>query len=535
MIIKKPYAFLIKHFRVIHLTLSIFILFLITKTHGIFNFFNDYVKNGYYTYSSNLQSSYINLYVFLAIIFVICLAAFVYLLMKWKKKSRVLYISICVFYFALFIGLIVYFNLFSTILNTTLDTRTVRAYRDISIILYFPQYIFFIFSVIRAIGFNIKKFDFQKDLEELDIAEEDQEEIEVTFGQNNYKYKRKARRLFREIKYYALENKFFFAAICGVVILVVVFLIYTNLSVANKKYKESEFFTIDGVVFKVEDSYVSSVDYKGETILDNKKYVVIKVNMDNTGTNQVVLSTDSLRLVLDDEQYLPTFSKNEYFQDLGEGYIKNTTLYPGQQYEYLMIFEVPKDKEFKKAYFRMIDSVSLIRGEISSNHRDVSLELKSYIERYSINEYNLQEAISLETTTLKQSELIVNSYEINDLFTEIYRYCINSKCYDGKKIIKAETLGRDVRTILKLNLDLDLDQSLYINRFITTNDNFVSMFGTVVYMINGIEKTYTPIVKNIENIDTKNVYMEVPEEIKNASSVKFKITIRDQEYIINLK
>ena len=229
MIIRKPYAFLIKHFRIIHLLLSIFTLYVALKTHSIFTFFNNYAKNGYYTYNANLAGSYINLYMFMAIIFILLLTSFIYLLMRWKKKSRAFYLATIGVYFAIFIGLLVYFNLFNTILNTTLDIRTVRAYRDISAIMYFPQYIFFIMLSIRATGFNIKKFDFKKDLEELDIAEEDQEEVEVTLGKNNYKIPRFFRRRIREIKYYAVENRFFFWTIIGIISLVIIFIILVDI------------------------------------------------------------------------------------------------------------------------------------------------------------------------------------------------------------------------------------------------------------------------------------------------------------------
>lgn len=441
----------------------------------------------------------------------------------------------CIFYFALFIGLLVYFNLFSTILNTTLDIRTVRAYRDIIMILYFPQYIFLIYSIIRAIGFNIKKFDFGKDLEELDIAEEDQEEIEVTFGENSYKYKRKARRIFREIKYYALENKFFFGAICGVITLILIFLIYTNLSVLNKKYDESEFFNVNGVIFRVTESYITDTDYKGQTILEDKKYIIVKTTMENTNTGRTTLTTDALRLFLDDDAYMPVYHLSNYFHDLGEGYYKNKTLYPGEKYEYLIIFEVPASKEFKKATFRLVSSISIIKGEISSKYKDVTLDLQNYLEKKETEEINIKEGISLENSTLKSSEVVINSYAIDDQFIENYRYCISEKCYDGKKIIQAETLGKDIRTILKLNIDLDMDPSLYVNRFVTNNSSFIKMFGSIIYNINGTEKTYNTIVKNLENVETKNVYMEVPDEIKNASAIKLKLTIRNKEYIIKIK
>ena len=133
------------------------------------------------------------------------------------------------------------------------------------------------------------------------------------------------------------------------------------------------------------------------------------------------------------------------------------------------------------------------------------------------------------------SEVVINSYDINDSFIENYKYCISEKCYDGTKIIKADALGKDLRTILKLNLDLDLDESLYVNRFLTNNSNFIAMFGTIIYNVNGTEKTYNGAVKNVDDIETKNVYMEVPNEIKEASEIKLKLTIRNKEYIIKIK
>ena len=534
MIIKKPYAFLIKHFRIIHLILSVCILYLVTKTHSIFTFFNDYVKNGYYTFTNNLQTSYINLYMFLSIIFIITLSAFIYLLMRWKKKSRILYISICLFYFSLFIGLLIYFNVFNTILNTTFDIRTVRAYRDIITILYIPQYLFLGFSVIRAIGFDIKKFDFGKDLKELDIKDEDREEIEVTFGQDNYKLKRSFRRIFSEIKYYAIENKFFFAVICGTILLVISFIFYRSLSVVNKRYKETEFFNVNGIVFKVNNSFITDTDYRGNTILENKKYIVVSLTMENTNPGRTSITTDSFRLFIGDNFYNPIFSKNEYFKDLGEGYGKNTILQPAEEHVYIMVFEIPKEEETSKVLFRMIDNVSLFKGELSAKYKEVSLNLQNYFDNETTKEFNIKDGISLEESTLNKSEIVINSYDINDLFTENYQYCISEKCYDGTKQIKAEALGKDIRTILKLNLDLELDNSLYINRFITNNTNFVSMFGEILYTINGEKKTYKMNVKNLD-IETKNVYLEVPNEIKNATEIKLKLTIRNKEYIIKLR
>lgn len=534
MIIRKPYAFLIKHFRMIHLILSVLLVFLATKTHAIFTFFNNYVKNGYYAFSNNLSSRYINFYMFIAIVLVIVVTSFVYLLMKWKQKKRVFYISICLFYFLLFIVYLVYFNVFQTILNSSLGVRAIRAYRDIIAIVYVPQYIFVAFSIVRAIGFDIKKFDFKKDLEELDIAEEDQEEIEVTFGQNSYKYKRKARRIFREIKYYALENKFFFGAICSTVLLVFIFFVYVNLSVFGKKFKESDFINIDGVIFRVEDSYVSNVDLRGNVIRDKYKYVIVKLSMDNTNTGRINLNTDELSLMLDDDYFYPVYTKVDYFRDFGEGYYKNT-LYPGEKYEYLLIYQVPRSIKLDDAIFRLMDNVSLIRGEISAKYKDVKLNIENYMNKLDVETYNLGDAISLEKSTLLNSEFLIDSFDIKDQFVENYIYTVGGKTYNGQKYIMADTLGKDIRTMMKINMELDIVEDLYISKFLTTNSNFISTFGSIVYVINDVEKVANIKVKSYDNVNTKNVYIEVPNEIKNASSIKLKINVRNAEYVINLK
>ena len=500
MIIKKPYAFMIKHFRLIHLILVVLLSFLAYKTNAIFTFFSDYAKNGYYSYTNNLVSSYINLYMFIGIILIILVSSFMYLLMRWKKKSRTFYISLIGYYLVLFFGLLFYFNLFNTILNKTLDIKTVRVYRDIIALLYFPQFFFLIYSIIRAIGFDIKKFDFKKDLEDLDISEEDAEEVEITFGQNAYKYKRKARRTFREFKYYVLENKFFFSIICGGASLVLILMIFIGIN-RRQNYKESQFFNVNGVVFKVKESYLSSIDYKGKQ--DSK--TIVK----------------------------PTYSKNDYFIDLGEGYNRNT-LYSGDIREYLLIYEVPYNSNFKDPVFRMIGSVNVVKGEIQASTMNVKLKPKEYITISKSEAYSVGEAVDLTNSTLGNSEFMIKSYQIGDQFEENYDYCL-TECYKGKKIIVPDTLGKYSRTLIKLEVETSIDEDLYINRYITNNSNFISIFGKVIYKVNGIDTIETFKVKDLGKIDTKNVYLEINDEIKNATQIKLIMSIRDKKYTINLK
>ena len=46
MILKKPYAFLIKHFRLIHLIMVTLATYIIIKTYNIYSFLGDYISSG---------------------------------------------------------------------------------------------------------------------------------------------------------------------------------------------------------------------------------------------------------------------------------------------------------------------------------------------------------------------------------------------------------------------------------------------------------------------------------------------------------
>lgn len=534
MIIKKPYAFMIKHFRTIHVILTILVMYLISKTHAIFTFFNDYANNGYYTYSNNLTGKYINFYMFASIIFIILISAFVYLLMRWKKKSRVLYVSMVVFYFALFIGYLVYFNALNNLAFTELNVRSVRAYRDIILMLYAPQYVFLIFGIIRSIGFDIKKFDFKKDLEDLDIAEEDAEEIEVTLGSNDYKVKRFIRKTIREFKYYVVENKFFFSIICSVVVLVIGFLVYLNVSVYSKTYYQDDTFNVDGVNFKVNSSYITDVDLSGKVIRSDMRYVVIKVELKNTNQNRTALQAKDIKLSLDSNDYYPIYSYVNSFLDMGEGYVKDSVLYPNETYNYLLVYEVPADLTYSSSKLRLMQDVNVEKGEIKASYKNVVLDIKEMLNTKESKSYSIGEAISLEETTLNKSEVLVNSFELGDTFKENYTYTIGGKTYNGVKMIDASLLNRGSRTIMKLNMEVTLDDGLYINKYIKSNSDFISYFAKINYIYEGVQKSVDVTMADVGKVKTNNVYIEVPSELKHSTNINLVLNIRNKEIVINL-
>ena len=78
--------------------------------------------------------------------------------------------------------------------------KATLAIRDIANLARLFQTVSVVFYLIRATGFDIKKFDFVRDLKYLDITEEDSEEIEVSLEFEGNVFQRNIRRILRNTK-----------------------------------------------------------------------------------------------------------------------------------------------------------------------------------------------------------------------------------------------------------------------------------------------------------------------------------------------
>ena len=266
MIVKKPYAFLIKYFRIIHLLLLVPIIYLINKTRSIVSFFKVYVANNYSTNILDITGKYINIFMYLFILIIIFVALAIFLLMRQKKKSTKLYISIIAYYFLLFILIIVAHSIMASMESDVISAQAARAYRDISQVAILPQFFFLIYMIIRGIGFDIKKFDFANDLKDLEISEADKEEVEVSLNLEGYRIKRKIRFFVREFIYYVKENKFIFSIIAIIIGFFVIRLLYINIFIKNQSYVISDQMNHQNFNIKISDSILTNLGYDGSVI-----------------------------------------------------------------------------------------------------------------------------------------------------------------------------------------------------------------------------------------------------------------------------
>lgn len=525
MIVRKPYAFLIKHFRMIHLFLFICLGVILANSVSLMNFLDDYEKTGKFVYNSMLQSKYIPAYLFFLCFLVFALAAVVDYLMKWKKKKRAYYIAIIVFYLSLIIVLIVYRSFLGKILLVQYGDKVIRAYRDIITLFTYPQYYFAIIALLRAIGFNLKKFDFKKDAAELNIDTSDNEEVEVVFKSNSYKIKRSIRKFFRDLKYNLVEYKYLYFILLFIVISISSFIGYKKLYLDKKMIKENDYFSINDVEFSVESSFITNKDYKGNIIKKNRYYVVVLVNMFNLGDYDTSLKLENFNLKIGSKVINSSLTYAKNFIDLGK-YYNNQTIYSKDENLYYFVFEIKKEEKRDNYTFQITNTEDGANTKILIKPEDVS--------KIDEKDYNMMENIVFDESDLLNTSIIFNNYDLGYKFIENYEYCI-SNCYNAKYVVFTKNVNTSKKILLKLNIDYFYDNNLNFITNIPEISDFISKFGSITYILNDVKNTTEVDIITNKYISKNNIYLEVPDEIKDASNIWLNLTIRNKKYNILIK
>lgn len=532
MIIKRPYAFLIKKFRFIHAILFAALLFIAIKTFDIYTFFNDYAVNHVYLSSGDLASSYINAITFIIIIVAILVSLLIYYILSIKNKRRNVYLFLCIYYILIFIFFIFIFNIFQKLNASSFDVKTVRAIRDVMFMALVPQIIFLFIIFSRALGFNIKNFDFKRDLEEMQIDKSDYEEVEVTLGNSNYKFARMFRKSLRLLKYFILENKFIVIVISCITLLIISLIIFLNVRVYNVNYNEQQELLAHKLWYTVIDSYITNTNMSGMVIDENKTYIIIKLKIDNKLSTKQTINRNTFRLELNNNSILPKFTLSDNFLDLGEPFL-SFTIKSGEVVERTVIFEINNDNVQDEYIFKIKNYDDNSFGNLDSEYKDIIIKPKSLMKSVDTGKYQIPSEIKLTDTVLNNSTLLISDYKISEIFKEKYDYCLNGKCYKNTYVVKPISYGNN--TILKVESNITLDKDVYMNKYIKNISDFYKYYGVIKYRAYGVTKKVAANIIQVEYDTDKYSYIEVPKEVENANKIEIILTIRGIKYTIVLK
>lgn len=534
MILKKPYAFLIKHFRIIHLLLLLPIAYLINRTYRIVSFFRVYVQNNYTTNIVNISASHISFFMYLAVLLILLAVLAIYYLMRQKKKSTKLYFFILVYYILLFVLIGVTHSILSGMEHDLITAQAARAYRDVSFMICLPQYFFFIYVLIRGIGFDIKKFDFAGDLKDLEITDIDNEEFEFALNVEGYKAKRTFRRFLRETKYYVLENKFIFSCLLAIVIIGIGTTLYLHYGVYNRTYHVSDKMRHNALNIQITDSMVTNLGMDGNVITKGKYYLALQLLVENrTNVDVEELDYNNFRLVLNGKNIYPTLDRGPFFADLGIPYQREKIKRQTKEY-YVLVYEIPENDLASEYTIKILESVDYKVGEIAAKYKNIVLNPVK-IDSITENSLTTEQIANLRNSTLGLTTFRVNNYSFQNSYTYDYEYCSNNGCRTLKDRITPDVSGTiEKTTLFVLGMEYNIDPNSIYASVIRTDEHFFNQFFSLRYQIEGVEK-----VVSLNNRTTKYMkdmlVFETREEASRAEKLDLLLTVRNHRYVFHLK
>lgn len=526
MIIRKPYAFFIKHFRLIHFILSFLMIYCLYYSKRLLDFFNTYINQNLNLKGQELASIYIpGLYQILPILIIIVLTV-ILVVMILKKKPMVLYIiNIASMIFTTVIVLISKTTLL-TLEDTLITPRTLMLTRDMVMLSFMIQAVLTIVVLVRSVGFDIKKFDFKQDLKELEIDEEDREEIEVEFNFDKNKARRELRRKIRFLKYAYKENKLFahilIASISGLIFLSgVIFIINIE-----RPINENQYITLNGVMLKIKNSYMTTTDYKGKIIDEDSIFVVLKTEFKMINPSIKEIDSATLKLSVGNYSYIPVYEYKQSFTDFGNVFVGEKL--SNEVEEKVLVYKIPKQLKDEKIEFAFVDKNTL-------ENKIIKLNIKELNEIKENGNSKLGEILEFKDSIISSYQMKIDGYFIQKKYKLNYNFCYLNECFESYEYLVPSIDTNIDKAILRLNGYIKMEEKTpRLNNLY----DVINIFGSINYTVSGISKTNQIELKKVISTKKKedNVYyIEVPIDTMNADNISLIFKVRDKKYEYILK
>jgi len=524
MILRKPYALLIKNFKIIHVIIGLMILFMYLKSGAILNFLNDYLINsGFilesYKYNEIYSSSYIIVSVLIIIFNIIIL-----FILKMKDKKVTFYIYNIIVY-SLFILLLTYTSsVFNSMQNKIVDLRVIKALKDFFFAYNVIQIISLFMYIMRATGFDVKKFNFKKDLVDLKVEEKDSEEFEVNINVDLNKISRNRKKGIRYLKYFYFENRFISNIVISVVCFIIVFFGILGIINRDPVYKQYKMFTTNFYTLQVEEVYTTTLSKDNKVIDDNYAFILMKIKLKKNSTKSITLNTGRFELKTGDSTYHSTNKYNNYFEDIGSLYRDDEL--KSEFTTYFLIYRINKKDANKKFYLNYINDTNDIRVNIKTT----SLDNENTITG------NFDESLAFDNSIVDDYSLTLERFQLDEKIKVNYKYCItDTKCNNAYEYVTPGINANFDKAVLRLDGTLIIPE--FYNEYVTSMESLIKKFGYLSYEINGktyISSFYDILKANKVKQDT-TTYYEVKKDVLSASKIMLVLKIRNNTYNYILK
>ena len=320
------------------------------------------------------------------------------------------------------------------------------------------------------------------------------------------------------VKYVFLEHKFSISVISIAIVSLITYNVYNYVFVENKVYKPNEYFSIDGYKIAVNNTYITNRDYTGNLINNNMYYLILESTITNNTNSSMEFNPSNFFLYVDNDYYIPTDRFNNQFQDMGTLYTKDKVIKAHSTKKLLFVYEIEKPKDNSNFL------ISYQNTNIKKNAKRVRIKVSDISKFITKGNSKFNENMEVPLNLENKWDFSFTQFVIDKNISYRYGEC---NAYGTCPIYEGQIEANEGKSILFLKFDLEDGMK---NDFVS----FVKKYGKIHYTVDGIEKEQN-IKYLINNYRGDYLYINVNDEIQNASKIDLYFTVRSYQYIYNLK
>ena len=427
MIIRKPFAFLVEKFKLLHFIVLIPCIYLVYMFWRLSEFFNSYVSNGYVTTVADVAGKYYSALMTIGALLILVFTALVSSLFKKKNKFHIPYLLLTIIYSIIFVGSFLLPGILHSAEIEGLESSSSLIIRGIMSIAFYIQILSSVSLIFLAFGLDVRTGEFLDIKEEINLDENDSEEIEINLKSDDYKVKRFIRRYLREIQYYIIENKNIFKVLGALLAVIILFFSVKFFLSLNRNVRVNQTFNYSNFTFSFNSSVLSTLDYNGNVITNGKVYLANKVTITNRTNRLLKLTTSDFCLDINNDCYYPVLDRSGKFIDLAKPYYaeqigKESTT------EYVLVYELDESLTRSKYKIKVLDSLTYKKDDVIPKYKEINITPTYSNSVKVMGNYSLKDEIDLSKTTLLKSKLRIDNAYISQYYRYDYYTCQEDDC-----------------------------------------------------------------------------------------------------------
>jgi len=523
MVLRKPYKFFIKYFRLFHLILASMVVYSLIRISHVISFINKFT-NSDVTLKTITIDEFNGLYNIMDIIIpilTIALSAILLAVMTLKKKPNKFYAYSTLTSIALLAMTLHGRSTMLELTTTWIPRGSLESVVDLYIFVIIASAALVAIALARAIGFNISRFDFNSDLLQFDLSEEDNAEFEVALNFDVIEIKRNLKKRQRYVKYFLKENN---STIVWSIAIIIAFIgLYGLYSFSKNRIKSNPITNLSmvgDVGFTVNEAYIVDKSPNGKELPDDLNLVVLDVTLKNSTKRALKLNPGLLSLTIDEDVYGRKLNYGSYVSDLGTIFY-NEDIKKQSEEKKLFVFAIPKKNIDNKMYLGVSNNGDLTYYKLNP----IKIETKDKVVKSKIND-----EMKFDGSTIGNSKIKITGYDLKYQFEIPYKF---------KNLNSVETLtpvysGNTDKALLKLVTNYSFD------KVSTTKSlqGLINRYGYIEYVIG--DKTYTlnEEIKEVKSVKAKvpnTYYFEVDSRVMKADKIILGFRLRNADYKYYLK